>query len=44
MRRRNFISLLGSAAGFGSLSAWAKQSLPLIAVLEGASAVHNGEI
>jgi putative tryptophan/tyrosine transport system substrate-binding protein len=40
MRRRNFITLLGSAAGFGSLSAWAQQSLPpLIAVLEGRSAV-----
>jgi putative ABC transport system substrate-binding protein len=41
MRRRNFISLLGSAVGFGSLSVWAQQSLPLIAVLEGASAAST---
>jgi putative ABC transport system substrate-binding protein len=41
MRRRDFILMLGSAAGFGSHSAWAQQSLPLIAVLEGASAAST---
>ncbi len=38
-RRRDVITLLGGAAVFGPLSAWAQQSLrPLIAVLEAASA------
>ena len=41
MRRRQFITVLGGAVVFGPLSAWAQQSLPLIAVLEGASAAST---
>ena len=39
MRRWEFITVLGGAAVFGPLCAWAQQSLPLIDVLEGASAL-----
>jgi putative tryptophan/tyrosine transport system substrate-binding protein len=41
VRRREFITVLGGAVVFGPLSAWAQQSLPLIAVLEGASAAST---
>ena len=42
MRRRELIALLGGAAVFCPLSTWAQQqSLPLIAVLEGASAAST---
>jgi putative tryptophan/tyrosine transport system substrate-binding protein len=41
MTRRDVMTLLCGAAVFGPLSAWAQQSLPLIAVLEGASAAST---
>jgi putative ABC transport system substrate-binding protein len=41
MRRREFITLIGGAALFRPLTAWAQQSLPLIAILEGASAAST---
>jgi ABC-type uncharacterized transport system substrate-binding protein len=44
MQRREFITLVGGAAVFGPLPAWAQQSLrPLIAILEGASAASMAE-